>query len=369
MNERQASDLYLIVGRPPTLRIEDDLAYINEISLSVEDINEILKSILTSRQKREYEMNMELNTALDMGENGRFRVNVLRQRQSPGLVIRRIISKIPTFEDLRLPLILQGLSMDKRGLILITGVTGSGKSTTLASMVDYRNKNSAGHIITIEDPIEYFHNHQKSVITQREVGVDTESFAIALKNALRQRPDVILVGEVRDREVMEQALMSAETGHLCLSTIHTTNSYQAIERIVNLFPEDYAGQIRLNLSMNLKAIISQRLIPCQKGGLVPAIEIMLNQGLVRELILKGEISKIHEVMEKNNAIGMCTFDQSLLKLFSEGMITEETVIANADKPSDMKVKLHNVKLKDVKNVPDGSDVFEMMDTSVISLKD
>ena len=259
--------------------------------------------------------------------------------------------------------------MDKRGLILITGVTGSGKSTTLASMVDYRNKNSAGHIITIEDPIEYFHNHQKSVITQREVGVDTESFAIALKNALRQRPDVILVGEVRDREVMEQALMSAETGHLCLSTIHTTNSYQAIERIVNLFPEDYAGQIRLNLSMNLKAIISQRLIPCQKGGLVPAIEIMLNQGLVRELILKGEISKIHEVMEKNNAIGMCTFDQSLLKLFSEGMITEETVIANADKPSDMKVKLHNVKLKDVKNVPDGSDVFEMMDTSVISLKD
>ncbi len=369
MSEHGASDIYLTVGYPPTMRVEDELVHINETKLTIDDISEILNAILTSRQKRDYETSMELNTALDMGEHGRFRINVLRQRGSPGLVIRRIISKIPSFAELRLPRILEELAMEKRGLVLISGITGSGKTTTLASMIDYRNENSQGHIITIEDPIEYFHKHKKSVTTQREVGVDTESYAVALKNALRQRPDVILVGEIRDREVMEQALMSAETGHLCLSTIHTTNAYQAIERIVNLFPDDYAGQIRLNLSMNLKAIISQRLIPSVEGSLVPAVEVLLNQGLVRELILKGEITKIHEVMEQNVTIGMCTFDQSLLRLFSDGMISEETVIANSDKPSDVKVKLRQANLKATKDVPAGGDALQMMDTSVISLKD
>lgn len=367
MNERKASDLYLTVGYPPTLRVEDELIHIVDKQLSPDDINEILNSMLTSRQKRDFEAQMELNTALDMGPHGRFRVNVLRQRQFPALVIRRIISQIPTFADLRLPKILEALSMEKRGLVLLTGMTGSGKSTTLAAMVDYRNSLREGHIITIEDPIEYFHEHKRSVVTQREVGVDTESYSTALKNALRQRPDVILVGEIRDREVMEQALMSAETGHLCLATIHTNNSYQAIERIVNLFPEDHAHQIRLNLSMNLKAVVSQRLLPCTKGGLTPAIEVMINQGFVRELILKGEITKIQAVMEQNNTIGMCTFDQSLLFLFVEGLISEETAISNSDKPSDMKIKLQQAKLSTKKGK--STDVLKNFDTSLISLKE
>jgi twitching motility protein PilU len=368
MSDHNASDLYLTVGYPPTLRSDNELIHLNEEPLSPEDITEILNAMLTSRQKRDFETHMELNTALDMGQHGRFRVNVLRQRQFPALVIRRIVSKIPTFMDLRLPKILEKLSMEKRGLILVTGMTGSGKSTTLAAMIDHRNMNREGHIITIEDPIEYFHEHKRSVITQREVGVDTESYAIALKNALRQRPDVILVGEIRDREVMEQALTSAETGHLCLATIHTNNAYQAIERVTNLFPEDYGNQIRLNLSMNLKAIVSQRLLPCSKGGVVPAIEIMLNQGFVRELIMKGEIGKIKDVMEQNNTIGMCTFDQSLLRLYVENLISEETTITNSDKPSDMKIKVEQAKLVS-RNKGQNRDALSALDTSLISLKE
>jgi twitching motility protein PilU len=367
MNTQNASDLYLTVGFPPTLRCEDRLVHLSESVLSPDDVNEILNSVLTGRQKREFEIAMELNTSLDMDALGRFRINVLRQRQFPALVIRRIISKIPSFEDLKIPKILGTLALEKRGLILVTGMTGSGKSTTLASMVDLRNSTRSGHIITIEDPIEYFHDHKKCVVTQREVGVDTESYAAALKNALRQRPDVILVGEIRDREVMEQALTSAETGHLCLATIHTNNSYQAIERIVNLFPEDYAPQIRLNLAVNLKAIISQRLIPSTLGHQVPAIEIMINHGLIRELIQKGDITKIKPVMEQSNSLGMCTFDQSLSKLFAEGLISEETALSNADKESDLKIILQQIKLSLKKNSK--QDAFQSMDTSVISLKE
>lgn len=367
MNEHEASDLYLTVGRPPTLRVDDKLIYVSENSLGLDDINDILNTMLTSRLKRDFDLNMELNTALDMGAHGRFRINVMRQRQFPALVIRRIISEIPSFEELRLPRILEKLSMEKRGLILITGMTGSGKSTTLAAMVDSRNSQSEGHIITIEDPIEYFHNHKKSVISQREVGVDTESYAVAMKNALRQRPDVILVGEIRDREVMEQALVTSETGHLCLATIHTNNAYQAIDRIVNLFPEELSAQIRMNLSMNLKAIISQRLIKSVEGALVPVIEVMLNQSLVRELIASGEINKIQAVMEQNNSIGMCTFDQSLLGLFQKGLITEETVIVNSDKPSDMKVKVQQAKLSG--RGPRKEALLASLDTSLISFRD
>lgn len=367
MNEHKASDMYLTVGFPPTLRGEEGLIKLSESDLTPEDINEIINSILTSRQKRDFEVQRELNTALDMGEHGRYRVNVLRQRQFPALVIRRITSEIPSFGELKLPAILGVLAMEKRGLILVTGMTGSGKSTTLAAMIDERNRNSSGHIITIEDPIEYFHDHKGCVVTQREIGVDTESYAAAMKNSLRQRPDVILVGEIRDREVMEQALAIAETGHLCLATIHTNNSYQAIERIVNLFPEDFHNQIRLNLSMNLKAIISQRLLPSVEKGMVPAIEVMLNQGLVRELILKGEIGKIHGVMEQNNSIGMCTFDQSLLNLYVNGLISEETTITNSDKPSDMKIKLQQVKMSRSTRV--GANVLEGIDTSLLSFRE
>lgn len=344
MNEKGASDLYLSLGFPPTLRIEDHLVAINDRPLNEDEITDILSSILTQRQQRDFEQKMELNTALDMGAYGRYRVNVFRQRQMPGLVIRRIISKIPTLDELHLPKILADLVMERRGIVLVTGMTGSGKSTTLASMLNYRNERQEGHILTIEDPIEYYHEHKKSVVTQREVGVDTESYSIALKNALRQRPDVILIGEIRDAEVMEQALTIAETGHLCLATLHTNNAYQAIERIVNFFPEEFHNQVRLNLSMNLKAIVSQRLLPSQKGGLVPALEILVNQALVREQIQKGDYEKIPDVMEQNNAIGMCTFDQSLLGLYKSGDIAEETAIAQSDKSSDMAVKIRQVKL-------------------------
>lgn len=368
MNEHEASDMYLTVGVPPTLRGDDGLIKLTDNALSPDDINEILSSMLTSRQRRDFDVKMELNTALDMGEHGRFRINVLRQRQFPALVIRRIVSEIPSFSALRLPKILETMAMEKRGLILVTGMTGSGKSTTLAAMIDQRNKNSSGHIITIEDPVEFFHEHKGCVVTQREIGVDTESFATAMKNTLRQRPDVILVGEVRDREVMEQALAIAETGHLCLATIHTNNSYQAIERIVNLFPEDAHNQIRLNLSMNLKGIISQRLLPSIGGGLAPAIEVLINQGLVRELILKGEIGKIHDVMEQNNSIGMSTFDQSLMRLFMDDLITEDTAITNSDKPSDMKIKVQQAKM--VQNTQGtGRDALGGVDTSRMSFSE
>ncbi len=368
MIEHKASDLYITVGFPPTLRGDEGLIKISDSVLAPEDVQEILNSMLTPRQRREFDGQMELNTALDMGDQGRFRVNVMRQRQFPALVIRRIVSEIPSFDELRLPAILENLSMEKRGLILVTGMTGSGKSTSLAAMIDHRNSNSNGHIITIEDPIEFFHAHKGCVVSQREVGVDTESFAVAMKNSLRQRPDVILVGEIRDREVMEQALSIAETGHLCLATIHTNNSYQAIERIVNLFPEDLHNQVRLNLSMNLKAIMSQRLLPSTEGRLAPAIEVMLNQGLVRELILKGEIGKIHDVMEQNNSIGMSTFDQSMMKLFLDGHITDDTAISNSDKPSDMKVKIQQAQLAMQESTSQG-DALDTVDTSLMSLRD
>ncbi len=364
MTEKGASDLYLTVGFPPSLRVDSQLIPLRDTPLTVDELNEIIGSILTNRQRRDFEAQMELNTSLDVGRFGRFRVNALRQRQFPALVIRRIISKIPTFEELHLPKILEKLSMERRGLILVTGMTGSGKSTTLASMIDYRNSRDQGHIITIEDPIEYFHEHKKSVVTQREVGVDTESYSIALKNALRQRPDVILVGEVRDREVMEQALTAAETGHLCLATLHTNNAYQSIERIVNLFPEDAHNQIRLNLSMNLRAIVSQRLVPAADGGLTLAIEVMLNQGLVKDLIHKGDIIKIREVMEQNAQLGMATFDLSLLRLFKDGRITEETAVSQADQPGDLKIKIQQVKLG--RGDP---ETMKALDSTILSFSD
>jgi twitching motility protein PilU len=363
MRERGASDLYLSFGFPPTLRIENRFETISHEALDEKSLVEIIASILTVRQQREFDAKMELNTALDMGQFGRFRVNVFRQRQMPGLVIRRIISKIPTLQELNLPPLLNELALEARGLVLVTGMTGSGKSTTLASMINQRNTAHEGHILTIEDPIEFHHEHKKSVVTQREVGVDTESYAIALKNALRQRPDVILIGEIRDAQVMEQALTIAETGHLCLATIHTNNAYQAIERIVNFFSEEYHSQVRINLSMNLKAIVSQRLLPCEKGGLIPAVEILLNQALIREHIQKGEYEKIPEVMEQNNHLGMCSFDQSLLSLYAAGNISEETAITQSDKSGDMKVKIRQLNLGKV------AGGLNFLDTSNLAMSD
>ncbi len=346
MIKRQASDLYLTVGVQPTLRIENELHTMGEQLLQEEDLQSILNEVLTSRQRREFDTNMELNLAFDMGKEGRFRVNVLRQRQHTALVIRRITSAIPNFEELHLPKIMESLSMEKRGLIMICGVTSSGKSTTLASMIDYRNRVLGGHIVTIEDPIEYYHEHKKGIVTQREIGIDTNSYSVALKNALRQKPDVILVGEVRDPEVMEQTITAAETGHLCLATIHTNNAAQAIERIINFFPEDRQQQIRIALSMNLRAIVAQRLVRTIQGDTVVAIEIMLNEALIKELILKGDTTKVKDVMANNNPAGMVVFDQSLLRLYTQGIISEQTAITEADIPADMKMKIQAHKMSD-----------------------
>ena len=363
MNDHNASDLYITVGHKPVVRVDDKMVNLSDDVMTVEMINGIIQSILTTKQRRDFDIHWELNTSLDMGNHGRFRVNILKQRQVPGLVIRRIVSKIPSLKDLRLPPVLEKLSLEKRGLILVTGMTGSGKTTTMASMINNRNENVAGHILTIEDPIEYYHDHKQSVVTQREVGVDTESYNAALQNALRQRPDVILIGEIRDMEVMNHALTASETGHLCIATLHTNNAYQAIERIVNFFPEDQQVQVRLNLSMNLKAVVSQRLLPSLKGGLVPATEVMLNEALIREIIEKGKYEQITEVMEKNTALGMQTFDQALLELYKQGLISEETAINQSDKSSDMKVKLQSFKLGE-----ESADI-RSFDTSFLTMSD
>ncbi len=363
MNEKQASDLYITVGYPPSLRTETGLIPIRPEPLTHDEVSDLVKSVLTNRQMRGFETKQEMNSSLDMGKRGRYRVNVLRQRQYPAMVIRRIVTEIPSFQDLKLPKIFGDLSIKRRGLILVTGMTGSGKSTTLAAMIDHRNRTEEGHIITIEDPIEYFHEHKKCVVTQREVGADTESYQTAMKNALRQRPDVIMVGEIRDREVMEQALVTAETGHLCLATIHTNNAYQAIERIVNLFPDEMHTQIRLNLATNLCAIVSQRLLPSLKGGMTLALEIMLNEGLIKDLIIKGDIGKIREIMAQNVSLGMRTFDQSLLHLYNNGHITEEMAIAQSDQPGDMKMKIRQNAFGKEK------EAFQNMDTSTLSIND
>ncbi len=339
MAAEKASDLYLTVGVPPTLRRENEFSTMSEINLTDEDIESILSEVLTSRQRREFESNMELNVAFDMGDEGRFRINILRQRQHNALVIRRITSEIPSFSDLSLPPVLEKLALSKRGLILVCGVTSSGKSTSLAAMADYRNMNQPGHIITIEDPVEYYHQHKKSIVTQREVGIDTASYNIALKNALRQKPDVILVGEIRDPEVMEQTISAAETGHLCLATLHTNNTSQAIERIINFFPEERQHQMRMALAMNLRAVVGQRLVKKKDGGLVPAVEILLNEAFIRELILNGQTQKIREVLVKNKPVDMQTFDQSLFDMYQDGVIDAETAIMEADIPGDMRVRI------------------------------
>lgn len=361
MIKREATDLYLTVGVAPTLRVDNELQPMGDQVLQEEDLQGMLNEVLTSRQRREFDSNMELNLAFDMGKEGRFRVNVLRQRQHTGMVIRRITSLIPSFDDLRLPKIMEKLSLEKRGLIMVSGVTSSGKSTSLAAMVDFRNRTVGGHIITIEDPIEYYHDHKKGIVTQREIGIDTNSYPIALRNALRQKPDVILVGEVRDPEVMEQTIAAAETGHLCLATIHTNNASQAVERIINFFPEDRQQQIRIALSMNLRAIVAQRLVRTIKGDMVVALEILLNEALIKELILKGDTTKIKDVMANNNPAGMIVFDQSIFKLYADGIISEQTAIAEADIPTDMKMKIQQHKLSDKsKGMPN-------IDTSRLSL--
>ncbi|MBF0306582.1 MAG: PilT/PilU family type 4a pilus ATPase [Alphaproteobacteria bacterium] len=344
MVQRKGSDLYLTYGAKPSLRDDSGLFAVDDRLLDDAALAAIMEDLAAPHLLKEFETECELNMAKDLEGVGRFRINAFKQRQHTGLVIRRITTRIPTIEELKLPVMLGELCCEKRGLVIVVGGTGSGKSTSLAAMIDYRNKKDSGHIITIEDPIEYVHEHQKCIVTQREVGVDTHSFEAALKNALRQKPDVILVGEIRDAHIMEQALNIAETGHLALATLHANNANQAIERIVNFFDREMHNQILLNLSLNLRGILSQRLVRTKTGGRAAALEILLNQGLIKELIRKGDIKEIKPVMAENAEQGMQTFDQALIKLWREGQIDEEVAQAEADNPSDMKLKLQQEKI-------------------------
>ncbi len=359
---QNATDLYLTVEAPPMLRIDDQLLPLAGASALTEaDIEAILDKILNTTQRNEFKVKHELSLSLERGRD-RFRVSVLRQRQRSALVVRRIISRIPDFAELRLPKVMEQLALEKRGLVLVCGITSSGKSTTLASMIDYRNRTLGGHIITIEDPIEFYHEHRKGLVTQRELDIDTLSPHAALKAALRQKPDVIVVGEVRDAGLMELTAAAAETGHLCLATLHASNSAQAIERIVSLFRDSRQQQIRVALGLNLRAIVTQRLVRDIEGKSLLVSEVMLNEALIRDLIMHGHTGQIHDVMAKNAATGMMTFDQSLFAAYKAGLISTETAVLEADVPADMKIALRQHQLGN-KSL---SDTVEI-DTSKLSL--
>ena len=340
MTKNDASDLFILAGFPPAVKIHGELIPIPDAPQIMPEQSHLLTtSVMNSIQYAEFENTKECNFAISISGIGRFRVNALQQRASSGMVIRVIRTSIPKLHDLGVPALLGELSMTKRGLLIMVGATGSGKSTTLAAMIDHRNENSKGHIITIEDPIEFTHNHKKCIITQREVGVDTDSWGAALKNTLRQAPDVIFMGEIRDRETMEYALQFAETGHLCMATLHANNANQAIDRVINFFPEERRSQTLMDLGMNLRAMVSQRLIPKKGGGRVPAIEILINTPLVSDKILKGETSDLKEVMKKSRESGMITFDESLYQLYKSGQISFEDGYRNADSANEYRLKV------------------------------
>jgi twitching motility protein PilU len=334
------SDLYLTPDAPPAAKFQGALKPLENIKLTRERVREVAYGLMDEDQRKAFDQVPELNLALSEPGIGRFRINIFKQRNNFALVIRNIKVDIPNADKLGLPQVLKNTIMEKRGLILFVGGTGSGKSTSLAALIDHRNSNSSGHIITIEDPIEYIHPHKKCLVNQREVGVDTLSYEDALKNTLRQAPDVILIGEIRSQETMEHALAFAETGHLCLSTLHANNANQALDRIINFFPEERRNQLLLDLSLNLRAFVSQRLVPTVDGKRVAAIEILLGTPLVRDLIQKGDIHSIKEVMEKSENVGMQTFDSHLLRLFKEGRISLEEALQNSDSPNNLKLKIN-----------------------------
>ena len=340
MNKYKGSDLFITTNFPPAMKVDGKITRLSDEPLSAEKCMEIAFSIMSSKQIEEFSSTNECNFAISLPDTSRFRVNAMVQRGATALVFRSITSKIPNFDSLNLPPVLKDVVMKKRGLVIFVGGTGSGKSTSLAAMVDHRNENCQDHIIIIEDPIEFVHQHKKSIITQREVGVDTENWFAALKNTLRQAPDVILIGEIRDRETMDYALAFAETGHLCLATLHANNSNQALDRIINFFPEERRTQLLTDLSLNLQAFISQRLIPREGGkGRVAAVEILLNSPIISEMIQKGEIHGIKEMMKKSTAMGMQTFDQALYELYERGDISFQDAIKNADSAHDLRLDI------------------------------
>jgi twitching motility protein PilU len=346
---KKGSDLFITAGFPPAMKIDNKMTPVSQTALTGQHTAMLVRAIMNDKQAAEFEATKECNFAIAPQSIGRFRVNCFVQQGHVGAVLRVITTTIPKFEELRLPPVLKDVAMTKRGLVLFVGGTGSGKSTSLAAMIGYRNENSHGHIVTIEDPVEYVHPHKNCLITQREVGVDTESWKAALKNTLRQAPDVILIGEIRDMEVMEHAIAFAETGHLCLGTLHANNSNQAMDRIINFFPEARRQQLLMDLSLNLKGVISQRLIPNKEGkGRVAAVEVMLNSPLISDLIFKGEVHEIKEVMKKSRELGMQTFDQALFDLFDAGRISYEDALRFADSTNEVRlnIKLNSKLAKD-----------------------
>jgi twitching motility protein PilU len=337
---KNGSDLFITADFPPAFKIDGKMTPVSNQPLTATHTVELARAIMNDKQAAEFEATKECNFAISPGSLGRFRVSAFVQQSRVGMVLRTITTTIPKLEDLGVPQVLKEIAMTKRGLVIMVGATGSGKSTSLAGMIGYRNENSHGHIITIEDPVEYVHPHKNCIITQREVGVDTEDWGIALKNTLRQAPDVILIGEIRDRQTMDYAVAFAETGHLCLATMHANSSNQALDRIINFFPEERRGQLLMDLSLNLKAMISQRLIPLRDTkGRCAAVEVMLNSPLISDLIFKGEVHEIKEIMKKSRELGMQTFDQALFDLYEADKISYEDALRNADSVNDLRLAI------------------------------
>jgi twitching motility protein PilU len=342
MLKRGGSDLFLTAEFPPAVKIDGKVTPVSGVPLSPQHTMELARALMSDRQAADFEANRELNFAISPNGVGRFRVNVFMQLGRVGVVIRTIQSRIPTLEELHLPLALTDLALAGRGLVLVVGATGSGKSTTLAGMIGHRNRNSYGHIVTIEDPVEFVHPHANCIVTHREIGVDTDSWSIALKNTLRQAPDVIMIGEIRDRDTMDNAIVFAETGHLCLATLHANNANQAIDRVINFFPEERRQQVLMDLSLNLRGIVSQRLLPDQSGtGRAAAVEVMLNSPLISDMIFKGEVAAIREIIKRSREQGMQTFDQALFDLYEQNRVTLADALRFADSVNDLRL---NIKL-------------------------
>lgn len=363
MAQQRASDLFITAGMPPSYKVHGKMTHIIETPLTPQESRDIVLSIMSPAQREEFERTKECNFAIGLAGTGRFRVSAFYQRNQVGMVLRRIESKIPTIEELSLPPVMQSLAMTKRGIVMFVGATGSGKSTSLAALVGYRNKNSSGHIITIEDPIEFVHRHEGCMVTQREVGIDTDSWESALKNTLRQAPDVILVGEVRTRETMDHAIAFAETGHLVLCTLHANNANQAMDRILNFFPEDRRQQLLMDLSLNLKGVVAQQLVPTIDGkGRRVAIEVLLGTPLVQDYIRDGEIHKLKEVMKDSTQLGMRTFDQSLFEMYQEGHISYDDALRFADSTNEVRLRIKLAQGGDPHSLAQGMDGIEVSES-------